>query len=174
MSILSMTGNEATDTRQTLAPPPDTAATRSCGPVFWALIDRSDEALLDFGTEATEFDLDRARALLAQHPTTYRNHLTIAKFLEGWVARITSGDKATRFNQGFVEALLEMVDHLRDGDFATEEGDGVGYDGPSRTARLLSTNGDRRTSRPVHARRRTVLVPTDLSHRGTVIGARRS
>jgi hypothetical protein len=98
------------------------ATVRSSSP-YWALIDRSDDALLDFDSEGLELDTEHARALLAQHPATYRNHLMIAKFIEGWIARITNDAKPSRFNEGFVEALLEMTDHLRDGDFAVEPGD---------------------------------------------------
>jgi hypothetical protein len=105
----------ATHPPERRAQPPDATTTQSS---YWALIDRSDDALLDFDTDGLEHDIDGARALLAQHPTTYRNHLTIAKFIEGWIARITDDAKPSRFNEGFVEALLEMRDHLRDGDFA--------------------------------------------------------
>jgi len=171
MTILLTTENEATHPRESRARPPDTATMRSSGPPYWALIDRSDDALLDFNTEAMELDIDHARALLAQHPTTYRNHLTIAKFLEGWIARITNDAKLSRFNQGFVEALLEMADHLRDGDFAA---DALGYDDPPPATGIASTNGDHCARDPANRRRRTVLISTDLSGRATVIRARRT
>ncbi len=173
MTILFTTENEATHPRESGAQPPDTTS-RSSGPPFWALIDRSDDALLDFNTEAYEVDIDHARALLAQHPTTYRNHLAIAKFIEGWIARITNDAKPCRFNDGFVEALLEMVDHLRDGDFAVDEGDAVGHVGPVQTTDVASTNGDLCARGHAHQRRRTVLMPTDLSGRATVIRAQRA
>jgi hypothetical protein len=174
MTIYLTTEDESTHPRESRALPLDTTTRQTSGPVYWALIDRSDDALLDFDTEAMELDIDHARALLAQHPTTYRNHLTIAKFIEGWIARITNDAKPSRFNQGFVEALLEMADHLRDGDFAVDEGDAVGYDGPSQPTEIASTNGDLCARGYAHQRRRTVLMSTDLSGRGTVIRARRT
>jgi hypothetical protein len=82
---------------------------------------------------------------------TYRNHLTIAKFIEGWIARITNDAKPSKFNEGFVEALLEMTDHLRDGDFTVEPGDEVGDNSPSQPTDIAATNGDLRpaiTPRP--------------------------
>jgi hypothetical protein len=173
MTILFTTVNEATHPRESRVQPPDTTG-RSSGPPYWALIDRSDEALLDFNTEAYEVDIDHARTLLAQRPTTYRNHLAIAKFIEGWIARITNDAKPCRFNDGFVEALLEMADHLRDGDFAVDGRDAVEHVGPAQTTDIASTNGDLCARGHAHQRRRTVLVPTDLSGRATVIRARRA
>ena len=85
-------------------PPPPIA-----GQTYWDLIDRSDAALLDFSTETLEHDIDHARALLAQHPTMYRNQLTIAKFIEGWIGRLMNDAEPCRFNEGFVEALVEMA-----------------------------------------------------------------
>ena len=41
------------------------APRRSARRTYWELIDRSDAALLDFGTETLEHDIDHARALLA-------------------------------------------------------------------------------------------------------------
>jgi hypothetical protein len=151
MTIVLTTEIEATDPRESRAGPSDASSMRSGGPLYWARIDRSDNALLDFNTEALEFDIDRARALLAQHPTTYRNHLAIAKFIEGWIARITNDAKRSRFNEGFVEALLEVIDHLRDGDFADEPGDELGCNGTSLVTEIASMNGDhRRQSRRDH------------------------
>ena len=171
MTSLFTTVDEATHSRESSARPPDTG-TRSSEPPYWALIDRSDDALLDFDTETFDLDIDHARALLAQHPTTCRNHLAIAKFIEGWIARIGNDAKRCRFNDGFVEALLEMVDHLRDGDFAVDEGDAVGHARPAQTTDIASTNGDLCARGHARQRRRTVLMPTDLSSRATVIRAR--
>jgi hypothetical protein len=172
MTSLFTTGNEAPHPRESQSRPPDVSV-RSADP-HWALIERSDDALLDIDTEAFELDIDHARALLAEHPTTYRNHLAIAKFIEGWVARITNDAKPCRFNDGFVEALLEMADHLRDGDFAVDEDDAVGYVRPAHETDIASTNGDLCARGRAQPRRRTVLMPTDLSGRATVIRARRA
>ena len=151
MTSVLTTENETTRPRESQARPRDVIGMRSTGATYWARIDRSDDALLNFNTEALEFDIDRARALLAQHPTTYRNHLAIAKFIEGWIARITNDAKRSRFNEGFVEALLDVIDHLRDGDFADEPGDEVGCNGSSHVTDIASMNGDdRRRSRREH------------------------
>jgi hypothetical protein len=124
---ISVTTNESTKNGERRVRPPEIAARPRCGQTYWALIDRSDDALLDFDTEALEHDdIDHARALLLQYPTIYRNQLTIAKFIDGWIARITNDAKSCRFNEGFVQALLELNDHLRDGDFLAEPGDVVG------------------------------------------------
>jgi hypothetical protein len=173
MTILLATANEATHPRESRART-DPTTVGSTGAPYWALIDRSDVALLDFNIEALELDTDRVRALLARHPTTYRNHLTIAKFIEGWIARITNDAKPSRFNEGFVEALLEMADHLRGGDFAGDEGDAVGFDGHWPTTDIASTNGDLCGRGHAHQRRRTVVSSTDLPGRATVIWARRT
>jgi hypothetical protein len=124
MTIL-VTTNEATHVDERRARPPEIAAAPVCGQTYWALIDRSDNALLDFDTETLEHDdIDHARTLLIRYPTIYRNQLTIAKFIEGWIARIRNDAKPCRFNEGFVQALLDLTDHLRDGDFLAEPGDG--------------------------------------------------
>ena len=126
MAILMMT-NGATQVGERRANPPDIAAMPVCGQTYWALIDRSDYVLLDFDTETLEHDdIDHARGLLARYPTTYRSHLTIARFVEGWIARITNDARPSRFNEGFVQALLELIGHLRDGDFVGAAGDEVG------------------------------------------------
>jgi hypothetical protein len=169
MTSLFTTGNDVTDPRERGARPPDISI-RSSNPPYWALIERTDDALLD--VEAFELDIDHARALLAEHPTTYRNHLAIAKFIDGWIARITNDAKPCRFNDGFVEALMEMADHLRDGDFAA--GDEVGHVRPAYETDMASTNSDPCVRGHAHQHRRTVLMPTDLSGRATVIRARRA
>jgi hypothetical protein len=156
MTILLPTEIEAVDPREGRVGPSDASSRRSGGaPYWWARIDRSDEALLDFDIEALELDVDRARALLARHPTTYRNHLTIAKFIDGWVARITNDAKACRFNDGFVQALVEMAGHLRDGDFAVEPGDEVGYGWSSQMTGAASTTGGLIARGSAHQPRRT-------------------
>ena len=146
MTSLLTTEDEPTHLREGQAGPPGAANKRSSRSPYWARIDRSDEALLDFDAEALEFDIGHARALLREHPTTYRNHLAIAKFIEGWIERITNDAKPGRFNEGFIEALLEMSDHLRAGDFAVEPGDEVECNDPSLTTEITSSNGDLRAA----------------------------
>jgi hypothetical protein len=118
--------NEAMHVVDQRARPRAAAAEPVCGQTYWALIDRSDNALLDFDTEVLEHDdINHARELLVQHPATFRNQLMIARFLEGWVARILDDGEPSEFNSGFVQALRETAIHLRDGDFAVEPGDEV-------------------------------------------------
>ena len=123
-----LTANEAMGVREIRPRPPGGPDKPGPGQTYWDLIDRSDEALLDFDTETLEHDIGHARALLAQHPMTYGNQLTIAKFIEGWIARITNDAKPCKFNEGFVQALVEITGHLRDGDFVVESGDEAGGD----------------------------------------------
>jgi hypothetical protein len=122
MTIL-FTANGAMALDAGRARPADTSSPPVGARTYWELIDRSDAALLDFDTATLEHDIDHARALLRRHPAIYRNQLTIAKFIEGWIDRLTSDAKPCRFNDGFVEALVEMTAHLRDGDFVTAPGD---------------------------------------------------
>jgi hypothetical protein len=68
MTILLPTENEAAHPDDSPARPPDATGAPSSGASYWALIDRSDGALRDFSSEALDFDIDRARALLAEHP----------------------------------------------------------------------------------------------------------
>jgi len=127
MSTL-LTAHDDRRVRGTLAPTQElqSSPTKPRRPSFWVLIDRSDEALLDFDTELLDHeDIDHARVLLAQEPI-FRNHLAIAKFLEGWIDRVVTDAKPSEFNDGFIEGLVEMMTHLRDGDFAMEAVDEVG------------------------------------------------
>ncbi|MET0324873.1 MAG: hypothetical protein ABW219_06585 [Ilumatobacteraceae bacterium] len=127
MTIL-FTANGAMALHEHRAGTADTT-TPVAGQTFWDLIDRSDAALLDFSTDTLEHDIEHARALLDEQPTIYRNQLTIAKFIEGWVGRLVQDAEPCTFNEGFVEALVEMAGHLRDGDFATGPG-GAGDHAP--------------------------------------------
>jgi hypothetical protein len=164
-----LTTNGAPHVRDSWVPPSDTAAEPACRQTYWAVIDRSDNALLDFDAERLEHDdIDHARALLVQHPTTYKNHLTIARFLEGWAARIANDARFSEFNDGFVEALREVVDHLRDGDFAVEPGEDVEDEDQSPTTDVASSRGALSDRGRPHQPRRIVLTPADLSSRAAV------
>ena len=122
MSTL-LTAHDDRRVQATLAPTqePQSSPTKPRRPSFWVLIDRSDDALLDFDTELLDHeDIDHARFLLAQEPTIFRNHLAIAKFIEGWIDRVATDAKPSEFNDGFIEGLVEIMTHLRDGDFTTD------------------------------------------------------
>ena len=96
---------------------------------YWARMDRSDEALLDFDPEVlVSWDPDRARRLLAEQPDLYGNHLAIARFIDGWLERLLNDAQPDDFNRGFAEGLREIAAHLRNADF-TAEGDSDGDDG---------------------------------------------
>ena len=84
---------------------------------FWGQIDRTDEALLDFDPGALDHtDIEHARRLLGQHHDVFGNQLAIAKFIDGWLERLAMGADTCAFNDGFAAALIEMRNHLRDGD----------------------------------------------------------
>jgi hypothetical protein len=96
---------------------------------YWARMDRSDEALLDFDPEVlVSWDPDRTRRLLAEQPDLYGNHLAIARFIDGWLERLLNDAQPDDFNRGFAEGLREIAAHLRNADF-TAEGDSDGDDG---------------------------------------------
>lgn len=98
------------------APPRCVPATRNSSPPPLARLDRPPDA------SPSCDDIEHARALLVQHPDLYRNHLTIAKFIEGWIERLVNDATSTEFNDGFVEAFIDLITHLRDGDFLTQSG----------------------------------------------------
>jgi len=92
---------------------------------FWALLDRSDDALLDFDTAMLENeDIEHARCLLREQHDLYSNHLAIAKFIDGWIQRLLDDAVLTEFNHGFVYALIEIRTHLRDGDLLDQSTSG--------------------------------------------------
>jgi hypothetical protein len=165
----SLAANAAAAVENRQAGPPDLTSERSSPLTFWDLIDRSDDALLHFDPTALEHDdIEHARALLDRHPATYKNHLTIAQFIEGWMSRITHDAEPSEFIEGFVQALREIAGHLRDGDFAEEPEDRVGddrrlhsVDGPSVTDVFCARDRDHH--------RRIVLTHTDLSVHAAVI-----
>ena len=80
----SLAANVAAAVEKRQAGAADLASERSRPQTYWDLVDRSDEALLCFDPSALEHDeIEHARALLDRHPATYKNHLTIAQFIEG-------------------------------------------------------------------------------------------
>ena len=84
----------------------------------------SDDELLNFDIRELG-DVSRApQDLLADHGDAYRQQLVIARHIEGWANRVqetkrspTSDREQDRFNEGFVHGLLEVVAHLRQGDY---------------------------------------------------------
>ena len=80
-----------------------------------------DDVLLDFDLSRLEDgDTLDPRALLAQHGDLYRNHLSIARWVEGWRERHVASGVSERRSEEFDAqnyALGEIAAHLRQGDF---------------------------------------------------------
>jgi hypothetical protein len=86
----------------------------------------SDDELLDFdasrmsGWEGTD-----AADLLRRHPDLYRNHLTIAKWMDHWNGRMANDPTLDgEFQEGFAAGVRDLAAHLRQGDLLP---DGVIY-----------------------------------------------
>lgn len=79
----------------------------------------TDDALLNFDKSSlADWDDSRATRLLAEQPALYRNHLTIAKWIDGWQGRMHVEDYPDQESQqGFLDGLSEIAAHLRQGDF---------------------------------------------------------
>jgi len=81
----------------------------------------SDDALLDFdyGRHA-HWDAAKAkRDLAGPHRDLYRNHLVIARFIDGWrerSARPRLTPREPEWYEGFEYAMREVAAHLRQGD----------------------------------------------------------
>ena len=96
---------------------PETDRRFRCGTGFWPLLDHSDEALLDFETTVSAADdVEHARVLLGEQHDIFGNHLAIAKFIDGWILRLTEDARPSEFNDGYTAALIDICNHLRDGD----------------------------------------------------------
>jgi hypothetical protein len=80
----------------------------------------TDDDLLDFDKDQlADWDEVRAQRLLAEQPAIYRNHLTIAKWIDDWRDRMRPEDfSSTDFQVGFVRAIEEIAAFLRQGDLA--------------------------------------------------------
>jgi hypothetical protein len=82
-------------------------------------------------TDEELFDFDRKRLgsynkkwtdeVFAEMPDLYRNHLTIAKWIDGWRERMRDGGpgdlRSEEFRKGSAFALREIAAHLRQADF---------------------------------------------------------
>ena len=81
----------------------------------------SDEDLLDFAEEElTIYEPGRARRLLEEHSDVYRAQLIAARHLSIWAERIEQRPAYgvdQRHLKGFMNALLEVAAHLRQGDY---------------------------------------------------------
>jgi hypothetical protein len=79
----------------------------------------ADEELFDFDkSRLADWDEERASSALRQAPDLYRNHLTIAKWIDAWINRMERDSSLEREQaEGFVAALGEVAAHLRQTDF---------------------------------------------------------
>jgi hypothetical protein len=76
----------------------------------------TDAELFDFDySRFSNWSEERARETLARLPDLYRNHLTIAKMLDQWIARGGEGFNRGEFQKGVVAGYREVASHLRRG-----------------------------------------------------------
>jgi hypothetical protein len=77
----------------------------------------TDAELFDFDySRFSNWSDERARETLARLPDLYRNHLTIAKMLDQWIARGEEGFNRAEFQKGLVAGYREVASHLRRAD----------------------------------------------------------
>ncbi|MDP9201112.1 MAG: hypothetical protein M3P26_04165 [Gemmatimonadota bacterium] len=76
----------------------------------------TDAELFDFDySRMADWSDERARETLARLPDLYRNHLTIAKMLDQWIARGEKGSDRGEFQRGLAAGYREVAAHLRRG-----------------------------------------------------------
>jgi hypothetical protein len=74
----------------------------------------TDAELFDFDySRIANWSEERARETLARLPDLYRNHLTIAKMLDQWIAQGEEGFSRGEFQKGVVAGYREVAAHLR-------------------------------------------------------------
>jgi hypothetical protein len=78
----------------------------------------TDDELFDFDrSPLAGWDKDRAAETLAREPDLYRNHLTIAKWLDKTIANIEARPSSGGEREdGLVHGLAEVAAHLRQAD----------------------------------------------------------
>jgi hypothetical protein len=83
-------------------------------------MDENDERLLDFDKTEIDWRPERAaEALAGPYADIYRNHLAIARWIDGYAQRTQAQDiapTAREHQEGFVEGVLWMAAFLRQGD----------------------------------------------------------
>jgi hypothetical protein len=78
----------------------------------------SDDELLDFDMKRLG-GLERApRTILSEHGDAFRYQLLAARWIQQWADRMEK-DKSQEelYSEGYVQALREVIAHLRQGDF---------------------------------------------------------
>lgn len=74
----------------------------------------TDNELFDFDKSRIEWSEEEARNALQEHPELYRNHLIIAKWIDGWVSRLPKATPSeAEYWRGFEQALREVAANLR-------------------------------------------------------------
>ena len=77
----------------------------------------TDAELFDFDhSRMANWDEELAAQTLERLPDLYRNHLTIAKILDQWIASGEEGFKRGEFQKGMVAGYREVAAHLRQAD----------------------------------------------------------
>ncbi|WP_338538179.1 hypothetical protein N5P18_15680 [Janibacter terrae] len=75
--------------------------------------------IFDFdAADLADYDEDRMRVALAEHPAIIVNHLHIAAQLVAWASRLDEDTTVpSEANSGFSSALREVAAHLRQADY---------------------------------------------------------
>ncbi|MBP5897951.1 hypothetical protein [Streptomyces scabiei] len=96
-------------------------------------MDENDEQLLDFDKPEIDWRPERAAAALTgPYADIYRNHLTVARWADGYAERYQASNMAAaspEHRDGFVEGVLWMAAFLRQGDLLPD-GDLLQQDDP--------------------------------------------
>ena len=78
--------------------------------------DLTDAELFDFDkNRLAHWDEARVAEALEEFPELYRNHLTIAIWMQGWAERLEE-DADSEFARGYARAVREVTAHLRQAD----------------------------------------------------------
>ena len=85
----------------------------------WMPMALTDDELLDFDVKRLGGITRAPRKILEEHGDPYRYQLVAARWIEQWADRLEDrvalGDE--RYNEGYAQALHEVIAHLRQGDF---------------------------------------------------------
>lgn len=83
----------------------------------------NDNDLLNFNSSRlAHADAGDARRLLREHGDVFRAQLVAARWLEGWLERLTQhhntalSTRSPDYMEGFDDAIRDVVAHLRQGD----------------------------------------------------------
>jgi len=79
-------------------------------------LDDAELTAFDHATLAHD-DAARTEELLAAQPELFRNHLVVARWLDGWAGEVAAdGALPAERREGIVQGLTQVAAHLRQGD----------------------------------------------------------